>query len=311
MPSPPITPLKLPRGVRTLLVYGGSFDPPHIYHAIAPLTILNRLYGEAGWLLYVPAATSPLKRRGPVASDEHRLAMLKLALDVPGRRSIWTDEIDRARWLRERGQDRASYTIDTLRRLRRIVPDRVAMRLLIGADQAALFHKWKDFRAVIRIGEPLVMLRPPVETVNQLYSALDKRAWTRAELAAWCTRMAPNFPMPPASTELRSAIAGAPEDPEAWPRDPVLGNLVTGVARYIIEHNLYGHRPGQPRRADREAVARMGLRGDDPRVLRSLNDPASLVNKAVRAFDEGVARAMDVLRGGDLRRGKTKRPRRA
>lgn len=309
MPSPPISPLKLPRGVRTLLVYGGSFDPPHIYHAIAPQTILNRLLGPEGWLLYVPAATSPLKKRGPAAGDDHRLAMLKLALEMPGRRSLWTDEIDRARWWRQRGRERPSYTIDTLRRLRRVVPRGVALRLLIGADQAALFHKWKDFRAVVRLAEPLVMLRPPVETVDELYKSLDKAAWTRRELAAWCTRMAPNYPMPPASTELRAAIAGAPDDPEAWQVDPVLKAVVPGVARYIIENNLYGHRPGRPQRADRRAVMRMALRGS--KGPGRAGDPASLVTKAMRAFDEGVARAMDVLRGGDARRGKAKRPRRS
>ena len=196
----------------------------------------------------------------------------------------------------------------TLRRLRRVAPKGVVLRLLIGADQAALFHKWRDYRAIVRLAEPLVMLRPPVETVNQLYSALDKKAWTRRELAAWCTRMAPNFPMPPASTNIRSAIAGAPDDPEQWQDDEILGSLATGVARYIIEHNLYGHRPGSPRRAVRGAGSSPGARGAGPAALRRLNDPASLVNQAMRAFDQGVSRALGVLRGGGGAKRRRPRP---
>jgi nicotinate-nucleotide adenylyltransferase len=159
--SAPITPLTLPRKVRHLLVYGGSFDPPHFYHTIAPLSVVGRIYDGDAWVLYVPAARSPHKSRGPFASDEHRLEMLKLALDTPGPRSIWTDEIDRARWEREHGRAGGpSYMIDTLRRLKRVLPrENITLRLLIGSDQVAEFHRWKEPRKVIALAEPLVLVR--------------------------------------------------------------------------------------------------------------------------------------------------------
>lgn len=237
----PITPLKLPAAVRTLLVFGGSFDPPHFYHTLVPLSIVNRLYGPGGWLLYIPAAKSPLKAAGPVAPDEHRLAMLKLALDLPGPRSIWTDELDRA----AHDPARPSYTIDTLRRLRKIIRPSIKLRLLIGADQAALFHRWKDYRAILRLAEPIVMARDPITTVAHLYQSLDPAIWSREERAAWCTRMAPNFPMPAASTALRAAIAAAPANPAEWAHHPPLDELNDRVANYIIEHQLYGFSPSR------------------------------------------------------------------
>lgn len=246
MRSAPITPLKLPRGVKHLLVYGGSFDPPHFYHTVAPLSVVGRVYDGDAWILYVPAARSPHKRRGPFASDEHRLAMLSLALDVPGPRSIWTDEIDRARWQREHGQGGApSYMVDTLRRLRRVLPrEGITLRLLIGSDQVAGFHTWKDARKVIALAEPLVLVREPVTTASAVVSALDADFWTRAERRAWCTRLAPNFPMDPSSTAARDRIPGAPTDPEKWEARDGLNTIITPVARYIIEHNLYGFRKG-------------------------------------------------------------------
>lgn len=262
--APPITPLRLPANVRHLVVYGGSFDPPHIFHTLMPLWVVaSQMLGPAARALYVPAARSPLKPAGPVASDEHRLAMLKLALDLPGPRSIWTDEIDRARWLRARGRDEPSYTIDTLRRLRSIVPARVNLRLLIGADQAAGFHRWKDYRAIIKLAEPIVLARAPIISVRDLYDRLDEDAWTRQERAAWCTRMAPNPIMPAASTGLRSAIPGAPADARRWAKRDPLSAVVKSVAAYIIKHNLYGFRPGEPAPA-RAADINEPVRGDTP-----------------------------------------------
>jgi nicotinate-nucleotide adenylyltransferase len=240
----PITPVELPKHVRTLVVFGGSFDPPHFYHTVGPLSVVARVFGETGWVLYVPAAASPLKQGGPHASDAHRLAMLRLALDIPGWRSIWTDELDRAAWARARGmRSTPSYTIDTLRRLRAVVPARVGLRLLIGSDQAAAFHRWKDARAIIELAEPVVMVREPIVTACALWSALGDN-WTREEKVAWCRRIAPNFPLEAASTTLRESIPGAPRRADAWDRRRNLRGLVTPVAQYIIDHNLYGYRPG-------------------------------------------------------------------
>lgn len=234
----------MPKAVRTLVVFGGSFDPPHFYHTIGPLSVVARLFGAEGWILYVPAAASPLKKAGPHASDAHRLAMLKLALDLPGPRSIWTDELDRAAWARAHGVRRGpSYSIDTLRRLRSILPARVALRLLIGSDQAADFHKWKDARKIIEIAEPIVLVREPIVTACSLWSALGDN-WTREEKVAWCRRLAPNFPLEQASTDLRMAIPGAPRRAEDWDRRKRLAGITTDVAQYIIDHNLYGYRPG-------------------------------------------------------------------
>ncbi|MCW5768350.1 MAG: nicotinate-nicotinamide nucleotide adenylyltransferase [Phycisphaeraceae bacterium] len=270
----PITPLGIPRDVKTLVVFGGSFDPPHFMHVVAPITTVVRLYGpKEGWLLYVPAARSPHKR-SVVAPDDHRLAMLRLAIDIPGPRSIWTDELDRARWQRDhKHKPPPSYTIDTLRRLRSIVPARVKLRLLIGSDQVWEFHRWRQPREIIRLAEPLVLMREPTERVSSVFSALDDGFWTREEKRAWCTRLAPNFPLEAASTSVREAIPGAPRNAESWKRRKALRDLPTPVARHIIAHNLYGFREGPALRLAPESMPR-ALTGDAPdameRVRRSV-----------------------------------------
>ncbi len=246
----PITPLKLPRHVKTVVVFGGSFDPPHHMHVLAPLMLTQTMFGDTGWLLYVPAARSPHKS-SVIASDEHRLAMLRYAIDLPGQRSIWTDELDRAAWAREHEHTPApSFTIDTLKRLRKILPARVKLRLLIGSDQVGAFHKWNEPREIIKRAEPLIMMRPPVSSVLRLWQSLDSRFWTREERLAWLTRLAPSGEAPMSSTALREAIRGAPKSLSAWLKREDLNTVSEGVARHIIRYNLYNHRPGGPRPLD-------------------------------------------------------------
>ncbi len=219
-------------------------------HVLAPLLLTQAMFGDTGWLLYIPAAHSPHKK-GVIASDEHRLAMLRYAIDIPGQRSIWTDELDRAAWAREHGHTPTpSFTIDTLRRLREILPARVKLRLLIGSDQVGAFHRWKAPRQIIKLAEPLIMMRPPAGSVIRLWQTLDCRFWTREERLAWLTRIAPSAEASLSSTALRAAIPEAPKSLSAWFKRDDLSNVTEGVARHIIRYNLYGHRPGGPRPLD-------------------------------------------------------------
>lgn len=128
--------------------------------------------------------------------------------------------------------------IDTLRRLRRVAPRGVRLRLLIGADQATQFHLWKHHRAILRLAEPIVLPRTPILTADALRAAMDARTWTRAEREAWAGRLAPVAPMPAAATDVRKAIPRAPRDPARWTRGP-LAYVPRHVARYIANHHLY------------------------------------------------------------------------
>jgi nicotinate-nucleotide adenylyltransferase len=309
------------------MVFGGTFDPPHYYHTVGPLVALNRVIPERSWLLYVPAARNPLKPGSPCASDEHRLAMLKLSLDVPAPRSIWTDEIDRAR--RQRGAARrGSFTIDTLRRLRRELDGQgrsdVTLHLLIGADQAVGFHRWKEPRGILRLATPVVMPRVAVvpqgrgtsgesaliERPRELYAAMQQtNYWTRAELAAWGSRLAPIFPMDPSSTDIRAKIPGAPADPERWRQHPGLDWVTTSVARFIIDHNLYGFRPGPAKPVTPEEEIAQPL-GDRPGQMDRLIATMSTTLAEVIARDAVASGPRRGARGAvrSRRRRSTSRP---
>jgi len=215
----PVGPLPIPKSARTVLLYGGAFDPPHRAHVQLPPRAREAV--GADLLLYVPAAAAPLKP-GPVASNTDRIAMLEAALEDESDTAIATLEIDR-------GGD--SYTVDTLRHIRERRPD-VALRLLIGADQARQFHRWKEARQIIALAEPAVMLRPPAEDAEDLLADLAPH-WSGAEMDAWRRRLVTLPAIEASSTRVRELLAGRPGAPE-------LDRLLTAPVRaYIRQNNLY------------------------------------------------------------------------
>lgn len=200
-----------------VLLYGGTFDPPHRAHVELAVAARDTLFGPDGWLVYVPAARSPHKPDGPVASDAHRLAMLGLATKARERTAIWTDEIDRA----AHGRGGPSYWIDTLRRAVSVADEAVPLRFLIGADQAVAFHRWRDAYEIHPIAEPAVMLREPHSTAETLGLALRNAG---IDPDPWLGRVVDVPVRPESSTEVRTGTAGLVSEP---------------VARYIDEHDLY------------------------------------------------------------------------
>ena len=235
----PITPPPLPMigdrvdpAVDTVILFGGSFDPPHKAHIHLPLVVRQQiertLEGEA-WLLLVPAARSPHKQGPPRATDAQRLEMLNLAAGHLPRTGVWTDELDRPS---------PSFTIDTVQRLRRWLDEHsgenVTIRLLIGADQAAEFHRWREPRAILALARPLVLLREKASDQSSLLQQLEAAAfWTADELNQWGAGVVPVGLLPVSSTDVRDAFGSAGEE-------TLKRSLDTRVLAYIRAHGLYG-----------------------------------------------------------------------
>jgi nicotinate-nucleotide adenylyltransferase len=201
MDDAPITPLAVPSAARRLIVFGGTFDPPHWGH-VRPVIEARELSGLSdAWLVYVPAARSPHKDRGPLYSDGRRVDLLRLALEGVERASIWTDELDRA-------GGRAAYTIDTLRRLRSLRPD-AALRLAMGADQALALHRWREPRELVRLAPPLIMLRGGVESsrADLIAHLRDAGSWSDRELGVLERGVVSVRPVTASATAIRSALA--------------------------------------------------------------------------------------------------------
>ncbi|MBC7835147.1 MAG: nicotinate-nicotinamide nucleotide adenylyltransferase [Phycisphaerales bacterium] len=247
--EPPVTPLMVPPEATPIVLYGGTFDPPHRAHLELPTRVCRWLGAQPGaagatrpWIVYVPAARSPFKSKGAAASDADRVAMLAIAREgVSIRSSVWTDELDRA----EPGQP--SYMIQTVERAHRALGPGPTLRLLIGADQAIRFHDWRGARRLIELAEPVVMARslegPPgrgaAAETERLIGEMERAAfWSNDELGRWRERVADVGVIDASATGIRERIAGGAEDAE------LLGVLSPGVLGYIRARGLYGSRRG-------------------------------------------------------------------
>lgn len=138
-------------------VLGGSFDPVHHGHLIAAERAAEALGLET--VLFVPCHVQPLKPAGPVAEVNHRVAMLRLAIQGHPRFALETCEVDRPP---------PSYTVDTLRYLRQRWPDG-RLVLILGADAAAGLGRWRAADEVARLAEIAVLTRPGAPEVNSAF----------------------------------------------------------------------------------------------------------------------------------------------
>lgn len=128
-------------------VFGGSFDPVHLGHLWIAEAAREAL--ELSELRWVPAAQSPLKPSGTIASASQRVTMLQLAL------AGWEGHLIDDRELR-RGE--VSYTVDTMRELRNELPD-VEWFLILGSDSLASIRQWHEPEKLLQLAVLAVVRR--------------------------------------------------------------------------------------------------------------------------------------------------------
>ena len=216
----------MPEGCQHVVLFGGTFDPPHCAHiAMADLARqeVEHRRGGAALLVFVPAARSPHKASAPAASESQRLEMLTLATEGLERATIWTDELDRAR------EGEPSYWLRTLERARQVIGDR-ALTFVIGADQAASFHRWRGPREMLDFADVLVLPREPIASAAALRSAMQEAGfWKAEELDRWAESFVDVDLHKAASTEVRES-QGSPFGTPLHPK----------VLQYARAEGLYG-----------------------------------------------------------------------
>ena len=127
-------------------IFGGSFDPVHLGHLIVARAAQEALGLDE--IRFVPTGEQPLKR-GHLAPPADRLAMVRAAVgDTPGF-AVEPLEIQRAG---------PSYTVETLQTLQARLPG-VPLVLLIGADAAREFPKWRDPDGIRRLARVVALTR--------------------------------------------------------------------------------------------------------------------------------------------------------
>lgn len=207
------------------IVYGGTFDPVHHGH----LAIARAARDALAATVHLTPAADPPHRAPPGADAAQRARMVALA--IAGEPGLALDE-------RELRRDGRSYTVDTLRELRR-ERGQAPIALLLGADSLLGLPAWHQWDALPDLAHLIVADRGGSELDARLPPPLAdalRGRWSddpdalRRQPAGRVLRL--HQPLHPGSaTAVRAAIAaGGP-----WRA------LVPGaVAEHIARQRLYG-----------------------------------------------------------------------
>jgi nicotinate-nucleotide adenylyltransferase len=190
-----------------LAIFGGSFDPPHVGHLLAASDACDQLGLDR--LVFVPAATQPLKAGRATASAAQRLEMVRLTAGDDPRFQVSDVEVERGG---------LSFTVDTLADFATQFPaaDRY---LLLGSDVLGSFARWKDPGRVVALARPVLLTRQSDAAV-ELPDALRNGT----------VRQLPTRRVDVSSSEIRERIRGG---------QSIRGFVTDAVAAYIERGGLY------------------------------------------------------------------------
>jgi nicotinate-nucleotide adenylyltransferase len=119
-------------------LFFGSFNPIHNGHIAIAGYMLEFTDLEEVWFVVSPH--NPLKEQSELAPDNHRLNMVRLAIEEYQPKISLCDI--------EMSMPRPSYTIDTLKALKTLHPER-KFTVLVGADSIDSIERWKDYQSLL------------------------------------------------------------------------------------------------------------------------------------------------------------------
>ena len=202
---------------RRIGLFGGTFDPPHVGHLALAEWARDQL--RLDHVLFVPAGRPPHKGRARLSPVEHRVAMTRLA--VRGNRAFAVSALETRR-------DGPSFTVDTLRALKRREPH-AQIFLLMGADSLAEFHTWRDPEGIATFATLAVAGRPGSPGPKRRAGARGAAA-TRSGAGGRRIAWLRNPALEVSSSAVRARLGSG---------RTVRYLVPDAVARYIARHRLY------------------------------------------------------------------------
>jgi len=148
-------------------LFFGSFNPIHIGHLIIANHIVEHSNLDEVWFVVTPH--NPHKIKKTLLADHHRLMMTRLALENYPKLKASNIEF---------GLPQPNYTVNTLAHLQEQYPDNHFV-LLMGQDNIASFHKWKNYQAILeqhqiyvypritkKVPNEEILMHPAVSTID-------------------------------------------------------------------------------------------------------------------------------------------------
>ncbi|MTE23768.1 nicotinate-nucleotide adenylyltransferase [Microbacterium sp. ZXX196] len=187
-------------------VMGGTFDPIHHGHLVAASEVATSF--DLDEVIFVP--TGEPWHKAAVSPAQARYEMTVIATASNPRFTVSRVDVDRGG---------ATYTVDTLRELRRERPD-AEFFFITGADAVAQILSWRDHDELWELAHFVAVSRPGhvLDTGD-----LPRDRVSRLEIPALAI----------SSTDCRDRV---------WRGLPVWYLVPDGVVQYIAKHHLYRSR---------------------------------------------------------------------
>ena len=129
-------------------ILGGTFDPPHLGHLVLAQETLRRL--KLDKVIFIPTYLPPHKKIKE-NNAYMRYKMVLLACKDNPRFEVSRIEIKKKA---------VSYSVDTLKKLRRKYGKDAELFFLVGSDSLSELENWKDVNEVLRLANFVVASRP-------------------------------------------------------------------------------------------------------------------------------------------------------
>lgn len=187
---------------------GGTFDPIHHGHLVAASEVQS--WFGLDEVVFVPTGDPWQKSDRPVSPAEHRYLMTVIATAANPRFTVSRVDVDR---------DGPTYTIDTLRDLRRQHPD-AELYFITGADALADIFTWRDADELFALASFVGCTRPGYAMDPETLSRIPADRVTMVEIPALAI----------SSTDCRERNRRG---------EPVWYLVPDGVVQYIGKYALY------------------------------------------------------------------------
>lgn len=181
-----------------ILLYGGTFDPPHWGHINNLRAAMQAVQPDK--VIVMPAGIPPHKAASATPGSL-RLQMCRCFMQLG-------EQVEISDW--EITHEGKSYTVNTLRMLHSTYPD-AQLYLTVGSDMLTSFRTWREWQSILQLATLVVESRE-ADDAAMLAEFADSLCGDGARIL-----FARAKPVPMSSSEIRQGSAGAEAvPPEVW-----------------------------------------------------------------------------------------------
>ncbi len=217
-------------------IFGGTFNPVHTGHLRIATEIKEHFSLDS--IIFIPTGLPPHKESEKVIESVHRLQMVKFATAPFKHFTVSPIEVERSDM---------SYSVDTIKVLRKQMADKAELYFIVGIDAFLDFNTWKDtdelltlchFIVIPRPGHKFAELKKLEMPLLHNIALIDLEQLDRGEINRISIPLTERYflflewmtPCDISSTELRRLIKEGRE---------VKNLLPESVLLYIMENSLY------------------------------------------------------------------------